>query len=269
LHRNFFLDSFHAVKVSFGMIGLIAVYIFYRAAVIFLRRESLRLWYALALFPSILFWSSTIGKDPIVLLTIAVYCYGTVVWVREHTWFSALILLAGVWGASAIRPWMGFILAFPAFIATIPTVFRSGLVKKITLLCMLSIIAAVSANNVFVYLGMKTGRGLTSVANERFSDFSKGGSGSQALSAASRGDGEQVEEGTGRFKRKLDMLVFIPVGMFSALFRPLPGEVKNIFGFLSGIEGAFLLALFLLVLIRGRWRDLSDPLVCILRIYQL
>jgi len=60
------------------MVGFIAMYIFYRTAVIFLHHEDKRLFYTLALFPSIVFFSSILGKDPIVLLGIALYVYGVV-----------------------------------------------------------------------------------------------------------------------------------------------------------------------------------------------
>lgn len=78
LHNQVIPDSYHAMKVSFSMVGLLAVYIFYRAAVIFLRRENIRVFYILALFPSILFWSSILGKEPIILFGMALYTHGLV-----------------------------------------------------------------------------------------------------------------------------------------------------------------------------------------------
>ena len=66
LHRLVHMDSFHAAKVTFGMIGFLAIYLFYRAIVIFLRQEKIKILYIIAFFPSILFWSSTLSKEPLV-----------------------------------------------------------------------------------------------------------------------------------------------------------------------------------------------------------
>ena len=41
-----------------------------------------------------------------------------------------------------------------------------------------------------------------------------------------------------------DMILFSPLGMFTALFRPLPGEVNNAFGLIAGLENVGLLYYF-------------------------
>jgi hypothetical protein len=46
------------------------------------------------------------------------------------------------------------------------------------------------------------------------------------------------------------IIMFVPMGAFTALFRPLPGEVPNLFGFCAGIENLLLLLLTVYVLIR-------------------
>ena len=40
------------------------------------------------------------------------------------------------------------------------------------------------------------------------------------------------------------MIAFMPLGAFTALFRPLPFEVPNLFGLLAGLENVYLLVLF-------------------------
>jgi len=46
------------------------------------------------------------------------------------------------------------------------------------------------------------------------------------------------------------MLAFVPTGLFTALFRPLPLEVPNIFDLFAGIENAVLLALIVVGILR-------------------
>ena len=283
--------SFHAAKVSFGMIGLIAIYIFYRAAVLFLKQEKIELLYVFTFFPSILFWSSIIGKEPLVLLFITIYCYGAIKWIRTKSLSSAIIMLLGVAIAASIRPWLGLILALPAFIITVPTIFRKNFKTKIIVLSMLILVALFSTNKVMLSFGIKSSKDLPNVANQKFNGFARGGSttvksfpiaaskkidtfaSSASVTAAnppiavlkevkapgksgSFGDTNKI-----KYSSLKDMIIFVPRGMFTALFRPLPGEVNNVFGFLAGIEGAFLLILFGLAMKRMRWRELSDPII--------
>jgi hypothetical protein len=63
------------------------------------------------------------------------------------------------------------------------------------------------------------------------------------------------------FTRIDQLIAFIPFGAFTALFRPLPGEVLNLFGLLAGLENLLLLFLLSLAVIRTRWKDFKNPLV--------
>src|SRR5690242_18950419 len=74
---------------------------------------SARTFCAITLYPSGLFWSSILGKDPIILAAIALHVWGLVnVAVRRKNWYLVAVL-AGIGGASAIRIWMGPILVLP------------------------------------------------------------------------------------------------------------------------------------------------------------
>jgi hypothetical protein len=49
--------------------------------------------------------------------------------------------------------------------------------------------------------------------------------------------------------------------IFTLLFRPLPGEVTNIFGLVAGFENLLMLLLFLYVVKKIRWKDTSNPII--------
>jgi hypothetical protein len=51
------------------------------------------------------------------------------------------------------------------------------------------------------------------------------------------------------------------MGVFTALFRPLPGEVPNLFGFIQSLENVALLLLLIMAIKRTRLEELKDPLV--------
>lgn len=57
------------------------------------------------------------------------------------------------------------------------------------------------------------------------------------------------------------MAAFLPLGIFTALFRPLPGEALSIFGFLASLENMVSLGLLWLAIKRTRWEELKEPVV--------
>lgn len=257
LHQHCFLDSYHAVKVTFGMIGLAGVYIFYRSVVVFLHEEKLWLLYLFVFFPSILFWSSTLGKDPLVLFGITLYCYGAIKWFRQFSCLSAIILLLGIVITAAIRPWMGLILGLPVFFVTIFTLGRGKVSTRVAFMFVLISVVLVFTKNVFEDYGVKSRKDLTTVANEIINGFARG------ESIVNKEITPWVSKKNNTFSSiaSMDTIRNIPRGIFTVLFRPLPGEVNNLFGFLAGIEGAFLLILFVLAIKRMRWRELIDPII--------
>jgi hypothetical protein len=71
------------------------------------------------------------------------------------------------------------------------------------------------------------------------------------------GAGESAPE----FHTLSQMFMFAPGGMFTALFRPLPGEVRNLFGLLAGFENLFLVSLLLLAVRRFNFKLFRDPTI--------
>lgn len=246
LHNQLLPDSYHALKVSFAMVGLIAVYLFYRAAVLFLKREDRRVFYALAFFPSILFWSSIIGKDPIVLLGIALYVYGVVSWYRFKQLRYFFVLALGIMVAIFIRVWLGPILLMPLVIFALRGI--RGIVARTTFMIFAIVAFLFSFHQFKDQFSLETKQDLIAHTDFLSKGFSTGGS---------------AWEVSMEFTSISDMIVFVPIGAFTALFRPLPGEVLNPFGLLAGMESLFLLILLLLSLkrLRCRWRELRQPLV--------
>ena len=74
-----------------------------------------------------------------------------------------------------------------------------------------------------------------------------------------RRGGSQI--GNARFTSIGDVIAFAPLGIFTALFRPLPGDVRNLFGLLASFENVVLLILLLKAVKRTRWRELQEPMV--------
>jgi len=245
LHRQLLPDSYHALKLTCSMLGLLGVYLFYRAAVIFLGREAPRLFYLLAFFPGILFWSSILGKDPLVFLGIGLYCYGVSGWYRYRRASSLLAVCCGVVLAVFIRQWLGLIMVVPLGVTLL-----TGLSGVARLGCLLFFGSAgyFSGSMFMQRFKISAMEDVLAVADKTTAGFiNTAGGSTQALNFD--------------FSSPAGMLSFLPYGAFTALFRPLPGEVLNPFGMLAGVESLILLVLFLFALARTRLSELKEPLV--------
>mgnify|MGYP001220107729 CR=1 FL=1 len=244
LYYRVFPESFHTLKVLFGFAGLWAVYLFYRAAVLVLGRPDLRLLYLLSLFPSILFWSSTLGKEPIALLGIGLYAYGAVAWYGRGRPGALILLSVGVVIAVLVRPWLGPILLVPLLIKYLFA--RHGILTKAVVIAFGMGALAYTLALVWEQFAIETTRDLLESLDVTSRQFSFGGSG-QELAAD--------------LTQPLQLIAALPLAMFTALFRPLPGEIANVFGFLAGIENLALLALLAVAIKRFRRTDLNDPAI--------
>jgi hypothetical protein len=243
LHGRF-LPYYHAMKVTSSLLGLVAVYIFYRATVMYRRSEDKRVFYLLAAFPGILFWSSILGKDPIVLLGISIYVYGVVGWSRSGAWRHLTMAAAGIMIAAFIRVWLGLILFAPMALLFI----RGGkyFATRIVLI-----------GTACLALWFFSGQFLERFELEGLEDVV---SSSQNMFRAENTGGAAVKANVllGGWN---DLAAFAPEAAFAALFRPFPWEANNLFALAEGLESVVLLILALRALIRVSWTDLRQPLV--------
>lgn len=244
-HAQVLPNSFHLMKVSFSMVGFIATYLFYRAAIFFLKREDIRIFFVLSLFPSMIFWSSTLGKDPLVLLGIALYVYGVAAWYETSRPRHLMVMLVGIWLAMSIRIWLGPILLAPTAVFVLARM--RSLPSKVIFI---SIVAGA-----FVFAGGKF--------QDKFNIESSGDLVATIENRAhSTGWAGNTAQKSGRSFSSVGQLVaFMPIGAFTALFRPLPGELLSTFGILAGLENLVLLVMLVQAYKRTHASELKDPRV--------
>ncbi len=222
-----FIDSFHAAKVSYSMIGLVAIYFFYRALGSMMREERREIFYWIAFLPSIIFWSSILGKDPIVFLGVAVYFFGVVRLRGTGSPFYVLVVAAGIIIASFIRYWLGIILMVPLMIFAV-----IGLRSMFARLAF-----AVIAVGGFVYVLSQFASGMGIASVDELPTLTG--------DIAARWQAHATTDVRSDFSSLGLMVAFLPVGIFTVMFRPLPGEVLSAFGLFAGAEN--------LVLLGGAW----------------
>ena len=243
IHGQVLPDSYHALKVTFALVGLLAIYLIYRGAVHFRGVEDRRLLYVLALFPSTLFWSSIVGKDPMHLLGIALYCYGVLAWRSTGRLTHVMTLVAGAALAFVIRSWSGPILLFPLLVFAVTGLRRPWMRVVFSTLALVAF--GLTVSQFAATFNIETLQDVQSVAEARARGW----------------EGGSAQERSERFTSIRSMLAFAPIGAFSALFRPLPGEVRNPFGLLAGMENLALLGLLAIAVFRFRLARLRDPAI--------
>lgn len=236
--------SYHAQKVTCSILGLIGIYLYYRAACLYLRQENRKLFYLVGLFPSILFWSSILGKDPITFLGIAMYAYGVVGWYRRGRLRFLVVLFAGVLIAAFIRVWLAPILLFP--------LIAFFMLSRYNILYKIVLFSCALAAFWFGFMAFAQQFSIDS-AQEVVQT-------TQTVSHSWQygGSGEKV---AATFNSPVSMLEFMPLGAFTALFRPVPGEIMNPFGLAAGLQNTVLLFFLALAIKRTRIRELKDPIL--------
>lgn len=232
---------FHLLEMIWSFVGLLAVYAFYRGWrwIVSGLNANFLLW--IGLFPGIIFWSSILGKDPLVLFGIGLYFYAVAKWSATHKLSMLAFAAGGVLVASVIRPWLAAILVGPliAFPLTSKQ-FRPW--QKVVLLFMV-VIGGLAAARIFLgYFHINDLQNLINVSNRVGHSWAHGGS---ALHFS-------------RISGIVGLIKFLPLGMFTALFRPLPGDVMNAFGLVAGAINAGLLALAAVAIYRTPLRVLRN-----------
>ena len=237
-------DSFTALNVSFAAIALIGMYWFWMASESFLGYPSRAIFYLLMAEPSLMFWTGMIGKEAIMILALGLYVYAVVAWWRTGCLRPLMQVAIGVFLAGLIRTWLAGIMLG----SMVVLFYAAAQGIRTRVIITLAIVVAVRAALPFFLqmFALQAEQDLT----EQVADISGGfhGGGSAGVAFALYGP--------------LDLITNAPWGMFSALFRPLPGDVLNPFGLVASGESALMLVLLLRALKRIRLRDfLDDPLV--------
>ena len=234
---------YHAVKVVYAFSGFLGIWFFYRALVVILGRPSPLAFYALALYPSILFWSSTLGKDPVIFLFIAMYAYGSVVWLVRGAPSGLAWVGLGVILSALVRPWMAAIEAVPLLVAGLA---KYRLLAPTLLAVSLGLTASILLGTSF---GLQT---LLVVPLSEVLQVRVEGVRAESLGGGSAGENLGIE-----------LTAFSPIIIvFSGLFRPLPFDARSLLIAIAALENTILLVLVVRTMKYLRWSSfLSHPVV--------
>ena len=173
------------------------------------------------LLPSVSFWSSALGKD-----AIAFMATGLTLWAALNLRDRWKLLALAITIMLVVRPHVGGILlaalSISFFLLGNFSFFKKALFSAASVLVMVLLLPVL-----LKFVGLDEGANLDSVNQqiEKRQGYNQHGGGSIDISQMS-----------------------LPVQMFTYMFRPLPYEVKNLFGLLTSIENLFLMFLLLLAI---------------------
>tara|TARA_B110000008_G_C16912295_1_gene541221 strand:- start:112 stop:1449 length:1338 start_codon:yes stop_codon:yes gene_type:complete len=224
LFTNVLGDSYYSLKMASSFFGFIGLVFFYKAYVHIMNVNGLkvnpRYIYILFFFPSILFWSSILGKDPFNTFFVGMFVYGFVKYLYEKRFKYILFVVFAMVGVFFIRAWWPIIMLITIFLWTIK-------LNKISNM-LLAIIGFVILLFVFDIFLSSIGIGSTSDIFHMVNSISVG---------FSRGDSAiSVNVPSNAYEY---FLYFIP-NLFTTLFRPMPWDVNNLFMLISSFENIIL-----------------------------
>ena len=175
-------DALPTLFVIFTLAALWGGYFFYRAFCVAFPRGDRRLFGLLVvLLPSILFWSSAIGKDALAQLFIGIAAYGFAKVGRKLTWLAILICAAGIAGMLAVRPHIAAMLAITCTAAFAVGETRGGwinVVAKVVLIPVLVVSSFFIIMQAGQFIGVEAGDSQSSInaVNRMTKDTQIGGS---------------------------------------------------------------------------------------------
>lgn len=244
---------YHAMKVACAFLGLLGVWGFYRAVVIALGRPYPPAFYLLAFFPSIIFWSSILGKDPWMFFFLGIYAYGGALWLVQGRPAALWWVGLGLSGAFMLRSWMCVVGGAALFLSTLLGRRRRGWQVVLVLVVGLPVFWIIEQNAVWHFEEVLQETLIESVSGM-----------AQGFAQKATGGGQDID-----FSSSEGVTDNIPLAMFSGLFRPLPFDITNAFTALAAAENTFVLLLALAALRRFRFVFLWDPIVLWLLLFTL
>ncbi|MBM4134066.1 MAG: hypothetical protein FJ245_09890 [Nitrospira sp.] len=252
---------YHAMKILCAFFGFLGSWWFYRAVVLALGRPCPPMFFLLVFFPSITFWTTMLGKDPIQFFFLGLYVYGGTAWFMHERLSALWVAGIGLLGSYIMRPWQAFITGGVFVLAAFAGKLRAG--QAMLLLAAVTPPLLFAGNNILTNFGLQgilADSGALAL-QEMITEMIQKKAAGYAFETQRYG-GSGVDFG-GNLDPGTDMIITpsLPLVIFSGLFRPLPFDINHPLTALAAAENTMFLGLTVVALFRLRLSYLRDPLV--------
>lgn len=250
---------YHAMKVLCAFFGFMGSWWFYRGLIVAVGREYPAAFYLLVCFPSIIFWSSILGKDPLQFFFLGLYAYGTTIWFVQGRLHAFIPIGIGMLGSYVLRPWTVLLGLGVLGIATLV-----GRCRRWQRMCLWAVVllagtmgGAINPESLESLLHMESDKAVLfsldpSIVFELLEERARGVAMDTQATIGGPGSGVDL---TDPYQD-----ISLAAGFFAGLYRPLPFDARNPFVLLAAMENTILLILSLRALIYIRLAYFRDPL---------
>jgi len=219
------------ISILWTWLGFLGMLFFYKVFVLVFPGGNLRLYRALILFyPSVLLWTSSLGKDALMFLFLGMAAYGAARTQQRLEPLGLCWLGVGLAGMVAVRPPIAAVFAVALASSSLIRPIRVGaltpIVRVIGLMLFVAIsVAVVRAAAVAARLETVETQSVQEFIETRRAHTQQGGAAFQPVNPG----------------QPAGMLMFLP----TVLIRPFPWEAHNASALLTAFEGMGLLALII------------------------
>lgn len=230
-------DDFFASMVVLTMLAFWGTWLFYKAFTIALPdAQHYRYAKLIFLWPSMLFWTSSLGKEAVMTFTLGLMALGFAMLIVKR-WSGLAVLLVGVGGTVLIRPHVALVAVVAMFVVLLVPKSAEGwslgigtrVVGLVTVLVLGAILSRVTAE--FLDLENLSNSSIDTALSSTEVMTDQGGS----------------DFGAARVRSPVDY----PVAVVTVLIRPFPIEAHTSESFATSVEGLVLGALLI-----GSYRQL-------------
>ncbi len=235
LVQVFTLEDEFATFLVFSLVGFVGVVFFLQAFSIALPSIDIRRYALLVLlWPTLIYWPSSIGKDAVMIFGLGAVAYGLARLMHGRL-TGVLFAIPGLLICGLVRPHVALIAVFAAVAALIvrsPRHSAGSTVTKFILIGGLLVGGAIASNAVEGIFDID-GLNPTGV--------------SRALDIASQ---RSAQGGSSFSAARIDGVSDFPMGLITVLFRPFPTEAESVAIVLTSLEGLLLAGLALVAIPR-------------------
>jgi hypothetical protein len=224
-----FEDEF-ATFVVFSLLGFVGLVTFVMAFRVALPNIDTTRYAVLLLFwPSLVYWPSSIGKESLMLLTLALVAFGGASLLRGRR-HGLVVIIIGLLGVGMVRPHVALIAVTALIVAVIVRAPGRGVMSSVA--------------RAFLIAGLIVGGSVASDVTEALFDID--GLNPTGLAAALDLVNSRSSQGGSSFAAaRIDGLSEYPWGFVTVLFRPFPNEASSLAMLATSIEALVLAALVL------------------------